>query len=143
MFSLDITDSTTVSLFGTISRDKDVHRLLLTCSSCRIPKGKNAEFLMNNNSVDHITFNDDTGKCTHMHGECITGKCNCSHSGNTFTRMFVLTKPLKTPTYFSCDLRFEDKAKSVVFSKVPTVSFNGIGNIYFDTLQLFFTFCQF
>ncbi|XP_063398116.1 uncharacterized protein LOC134683031 isoform X2 [Mytilus trossulus] len=122
----DITDSTTVNLLGKIVQDKDVHRLLLTCSSCRIPKGKSAEFLMNNRTVDHITFNDDSGKCTHMHGVCIAGTCNCSQSGNTFTRMFVLSRPLKTPTYFACDLRFENEANSVVFSKVPTVSFNGI-----------------
>ncbi|XP_052066057.1 uncharacterized protein LOC127705748 [Mytilus californianus] len=80
---------------------------------------------MNNSSVDSITFDNETGKCTHLHGECISSKCHCSPTGNTFVRIFLLERSFKTATYFSCNMRFEDKVKSEVFSKVTTVHFNG------------------
>lgn len=125
--SKDATDSTIVNLEGTIVHDDDAQRLLLTCSSCRIPDETHAEFLMNGNSVDSLTYKDATGKCTNSYGECSSGVCNCSSSGNAFSRYFVLKKHLNTETHFSCDMRFhfEDKEHVVFFSKVSTLSFNG------------------
>ncbi|CAC5386900.1 unnamed protein product [Mytilus coruscus] len=131
--SEDLTASTIVNLFGKIVEDGDVQRLLLTCSSCRIPKGKHVEFHINNSSEEVITFNNETGKCTSLHGECTPNKCNCSSSGNTFSLFLLFRKQMTTNANFSCEMKFEDKAKSVVFLKVPTLSFNGKEFIYKGT----------
>lgn len=132
-FLADKTASTIVNLFGKIVRDDDDQRLLLTCSSCRVPKGNHAEFLINENSVDSVTYNNATGKCYHSYGQCSIGECNCSSAGNAFSRFFVLNKQLNAETYFSCDMRFhvEDQEQLAVFSKVATLSFNGKGNTLF------------
>lgn len=97
----------------------------MTCSSCRIPSAKNAEFLINNSSVDTITFDDEMEKCYYLHGECTSDVYSCSFPGNEFSRFFVFDKHLNTDANYSCEMRF--KAKSVAFSKVVTVSFNGKG----------------
>ncbi|XP_052066929.1 uncharacterized protein LOC127706387 isoform X2 [Mytilus californianus] len=125
--SKDKTASTIVNLVGKIVQEDDTQRLLLTCSSCRTPNENHAEFLINDNSVDSITYNNATGKCTYSYGECSRRECNCSSSGNEFSRFFVLKKQLNTKTYFSCDIRFhiKDEEQLVVFSKVSTLSFNG------------------
>lgn len=121
----DLTDSLMVDMSGKIVNNEDVQSILLTCTSCRIPIGKNAEFLINNISVNSITFHDHTGKCTYLDGECSSRKCTCNSFGNTFSLFFSIDKQISGSTDYSCDMRFEDKAKSIVFSKVATVSFNG------------------
>lgn len=108
----------------------------LICVSCRAPYGHHAEFLKDDKSVDSITYNIVTGKCTHMNGKCLPDKCSCIHSGNEFTRIFHFIATNKT-TNFSCRMKFVDNDKSSIFSMISRVSFNGQGRNVFHMKCLY------
>ncbi|CAG2244449.1 unnamed protein product [Mytilus edulis] len=103
-----------------------LQRVTLICYSSRTPHGYHVEFLKNGKSVDSITFNMVSRKCTHIGGECLPDKCSCSPFGNNFTRIFPYIAGNNTTT-FSCSMKFVDNDTSSKLLKIATVLFDNQG----------------
>ncbi|XP_071122939.1 uncharacterized protein [Mytilus edulis] len=121
--SKEIFYDTNVFMKGEIYTINHTKRVSLQCSTCRESRGKNAEFLINKRSYVSIAFDPDKGKCTYKDRECHQDICSCSSAGNVFNATFSFD-PANTTTY-SCDIQFEDKATSMIFSITANLLLKG------------------
>lgn len=119
-------ESTNVNLTWIVFDNGKYQNVAFKCSSCSIPNGHNVEFLRNNRSVDSITYDTATGKCSHILGECSPDICCCN--SHVFIRYYK-RKDISPKTHFSCDMRFVDSLKSIKFSKKSTLFYDGQGEI--------------
>lgn len=122
--SKGIVSATSIQLVGKFINNYNSSKIKLVCFSCREPYGNNAEFLINQQSADTITFSKDTGTCMHIKGNCHPNECVCSNSGNEFIRIFPVNKN-ENGTLYSCSMQFTDKDKGSVFLKLASIFFNG------------------
>ncbi|XP_052066126.1 uncharacterized protein LOC127705814 [Mytilus californianus] len=100
------------------------NKIQITCYSCRQPYRNTVEFLVDDESVDSITFNRETDTCVNGIGVIHPDKFTCDLSGTIFVHIFE--RHNKSPgTHFSCDMRFFDTALSSRFMKKATLYFDG------------------
>lgn len=120
--SKGIRDSTKVSITGLFRNEKDNLRSIIRCSSCREPDGYNVEFLENKQSVDSLSFSNETGICTHKYGKCQLNKCSCT--GLDFILVFQNVTKTNGSVY-SCDVLYTDSYTQEKFSIHASTFFNG------------------
>lgn len=98
----------------------------VNCFSCRDPYGLLAEIVIDNKTVDSLTYDPSTSTCYHAKGMCRPDICSC-FSNNQFIRQ--LTVDLLTPKLFSCMMSFVDIYTESKISKTAGIYFDGKGNL--------------
>ncbi|CAC5378543.1 unnamed protein product [Mytilus coruscus] len=119
-----IIDGTNVYLSGEKTSSRQGTMLKMKCFSCRTPRGNYAEFLVNFQSEDSVTYNSATNTCTHHKGNCTQYDCSCSTTGNLFTWSYFTDK-FNGGMHISCAMSYIDSNNNARFSKLATVYFDG------------------
>lgn len=122
IFCSGIVSATDIFIRGEVLESSN--KIQITCYSCRQPYRNTVEFLVDDESVDSITFNRETDTCVNGIGVIHPDTFTCDLSGTIFVHMFE--RHNKSPgTHFSCDMRFYDTALSSRFKKKATLYFDG------------------
>lgn len=98
----------------------------LNCSSARQSVGNGAEFKVNGQSKEHISFRNNicyNSKKT----ECTTDHCLCLPNDNVYIYYYENKEPT-AELITGCQMRFIDNETSQIIKVVTSLRINGSGN---------------
>lgn len=109
----------------------------LNCSSSRQSFGNGAEFIVNGQTIEHISFHNN--KCYNSKiEECTTDNCQCFPSDNAYIYKFEYVFQYNE-LILGCQMRFSDNMTGSIMKAVISLKFNGTGNV-FSLSQFYFIF---